>query len=413
VEGVTVEPEQPTITTDPSQFLDCCENLLALRSFYIHSGEHCPDAIPLQGDGSFDVSVVEERTRRVGECLRKSVNRGEGTNSWNIPKFIDLLLLPQYMSRLGSTGRFHVGFAERGLKNWAKKPATTSQKRGGGVFEGQCAARIREKSMIDHALTQMDSDNDDMTDDENDDPVAAHDEIGGSCFHISIDRAGPNRRQKQVSCTRLNGNRKPHTIQTSLPQPILDYFKTLGGFEDIFEYRTEAVIEKKRYRAHPNFRGCGPWYDFVTVEFELDNAPDYATLVDDNNRYPAKLIGFYRLLSREVDEEQSEFQVLTHCVAFQRLDSEIYKKRSLLVRPWMYEVSAGRHPRPVYRIAGSVSSNIAIIGHIFAIEENPGFHERYMTACDKRVLVISDMRKVWPQLFIDGSRGEYDNDNND
>jgi hypothetical protein len=25
--------------------------------------------------------------------------------------------------------------------------------------------------MIDHALTQMDSDNDDMTDDENDDPV--------------------------------------------------------------------------------------------------------------------------------------------------------------------------------------------------------------------------------------------------
>jgi hypothetical protein len=58
----------------------------------------------------------------------------------------------------------------------------------------------------------------------------------------------------------------------------------------------------------------------------------------------------------------------------------------------MYEVTAGRHPRPVYRIAGSVSSNIAIIGHIFAIEENR--NERYMTASDKRVLVISDMRKV-------------------
>jgi hypothetical protein len=42
--------------------------------------------------------------------------------------------------------------------------------------------RIREKSMIDHALTQMDSDNDDMTDDENDDPVAAHDEIGDLAY---------------------------------------------------------------------------------------------------------------------------------------------------------------------------------------------------------------------------------------
>jgi hypothetical protein len=129
-------------------------------------------------------------------------------------------------------------------------------------------------------------------------------------------------------------------------------------------------------------------YDFVTVEFELDNAPDYATLVDDNNRYPAKLIGFYRLLSREVDEEQSEFQVLTHVllsnVLIRRFTRKVTSGASLDV------CEVGRHPDQVYRIAGSVS-NIAIIGHIFAIEENPGFHERYMTASDKRVLVISDM----------------------
>jgi hypothetical protein len=43
-----------------------------------------------------------------------------------------------------------------------------------------------EKSMIDHALTQMDSDNDDMTDDENDDPVAAHDEIGDLAFILVL-----------------------------------------------------------------------------------------------------------------------------------------------------------------------------------------------------------------------------------
>jgi hypothetical protein len=67
------------------------------------------------------------------------------------------------------------------------------------------------------------------------------------------------------------------------------------------------------------------------------------------------------------------------------------------VRPWMYEVTAGRHPRPVYRIAGSVSSNIAIIGHIFAIESR--FHERYMTVSDKRVSLPA-MRKVWPKTFM-------------
>jgi hypothetical protein len=38
--------------------------------------------------------------------LKAVMNRGEGTNRWDIPKSIDMLLLPEYMRRLGSTGRF-------------------------------------------------------------------------------------------------------------------------------------------------------------------------------------------------------------------------------------------------------------------------------------------------------------------
>jgi hypothetical protein len=142
-----MDADQPTITSDPDEFVACCEKLLALRSFYNYSGEHCHEAIPRKEDGTFDVKPVIECTKDVAASLKAAVNRGEGTNGWKIPKFLDR-----------STGRFHVGFfAERGLKNWAKKPASTSQKCGGGVFEGQRAAHIRERSMIDHALTQMDS----------------------------------------------------------------------------------------------------------------------------------------------------------------------------------------------------------------------------------------------------------------
>jgi hypothetical protein len=130
-EEVALEEIQPTITTNPELFLECCDKLLALRSFYNYSGEHCHHAIPRKVDGELDVDTVEERTREVGDILKAAVNRGEGTNQWNIPKFIDVLLLPEYMRRLGSTGRFHAGFAEKGLKNWAKKPANTAQKQGG------------------------------------------------------------------------------------------------------------------------------------------------------------------------------------------------------------------------------------------------------------------------------------------
>jgi hypothetical protein len=107
-----------------------------------------------------------------------------------------MLLLPEYMRRLGSTDRFHVGFAERGLKNWAKKPANTAQKRGDGVFEGQCAAHIRERSMIDHVLTQMDSEEEDIFDE--DDPIDDDMEVGGSYFHIRVERDTDNPRRKQV-----------------------------------------------------------------------------------------------------------------------------------------------------------------------------------------------------------------------
>jgi hypothetical protein len=397
------EDNQPTITTNPDLFLECCEKLLALRSFYNYLGEHCDHSIPKLVDGSLDVETVEERTRDVGTILKAAVNRGEGTNRWDIPKFIDMLLLPEYMRRLGSTGRFHVGFAERGLKNWAKKPANTAQKRGDGVFEGQCAARIRERSMINHALTQMNSSAEDEEDTFEDDT-----NVGGSCFHICVERDPENPRRKQVSNTCINSRKKAHSLQIDLPATILQHFKSIGRLGDVFEYRTEALIQGNRYRVHPNYRGDGPWYDFVLVEFQLELDVGFQPFVDENNKYPAKLLGFYRSLTSD-GEESTNFHVLAHCVQYQRLNSEIYSRRSLLQQSWLYEVTAGVNPRPLYRTLGIVKSDIGVRGHIFAVEENPSFHERYHTEEEKRIIVISDARKEWPSIFIGDATGERSN----
>jgi hypothetical protein len=291
------------------------------------------------------------------------------------------------MSRLGSTGRFHVGFAERGLKNWAKKPAGTAQKRGGGVFEGQCAARIREKSMMDHALTQMDSDEEDSCE-EDDNPSIDDTDVGGACFHIRIDREDPpNQRQRKASCTRLNSRQKAHRQQIALPIPILRHFKSIGRFGQVYELRTEVLIEGTRYRAHPNYRGEGPWYDYAIVKFDMPTLPDYEVFVNDHEQYPAKLVAFYRLLP------ETEFHVLAHCGAYQKQDSVIYSRRTSRVRSWLYEV------------VGSLRDNIHVKGHIFAVEENPGFHQRYPREEDKRFMVLSDMRKVWPLVFSRGEKG--------
>ena len=119
-----------------------------------------------------------------------------------------------------------------------------------------------------------------------------------------------------------------------------------------------------------------------------------------------KLVAFYRQVS-DNPVDTTEFQILAHCAAFQRLDSEIYQRRSLLQRSWLFEDTGGPRPRPVYRTAGSVKTQIFLKGHIFAVEENPGFHPHYSTEAEKQLMVLSNMRTEWPHIFIlgDTSRG--------
>ena len=112
--------------------------------------------------------------------------------------------------------------------------------------------------------------------------------------------------------------------------------------------------------------------------------------------YPAKLVCFYRIC----DELNTQpFSVLAHCAAFQPLLSPIYKRKTLLTRSWYYKVTTTQGPKPVYTVVGTVTEP-DVIGHIFAIEETPGFQETYQTLESKRFIVISDMRKEWPNIFI-------------
>ena len=315
-----------------------------------------------------------------------------------------MLLLPEYMDFIASTGRFHVGFCERGLKKWAKMPANTSQKRGRGVFEGQCAARIRENSMVNYALTQMESDV------ESDSEVVEGEVSScskvGACFHIAVKASPLSRRKKIISCTRLNARGQPHSLPIALPPSILAHFKDAGNIGEEFEYRTEAVIKGVPYRAHPNFQGAGPWYDFAMAKFEHD--PLDSTHVNDNNTYPSKILGFFRKLQNGLGgwastaeaEQDLDFSVLVHAGAFQKCNSPVHSRRTLLTRSWLYEVERGLNPKPVYRVAGTTVSNVVLLDHIFGVEELPGLHERYGTEEQRRFIVLSDMRKVWPHVFM-------------
>jgi hypothetical protein len=41
------------------------------------------------------------------------------------------------------------------------------------------------------------------------------------------------------------------------------------------------------------------------------------------------------------------------------------------------------------------------------VEENPGFHDQYLTVLDKRVWAVKDMRSSWPGQFHAFAVSEY------
>ena len=165
------------------------------------------------------------------------------------------------------------------------------------------------------------------------------------------------------------------------------------------------MIDDVRYRAHPNYRGQGPWYDFVKVRFQVDDMENPNLYPDDNSVYPAKIVCFYRQTAGDnfdpEGEEQRQHSVLAHCAAFHDLGSSVYGRKTLLTRSWLYDLDGTAACRPKYTVVGTVETP-DVIEHVFGIEENPGFFEHYRTEVSRRFIVVSDMRKDWPRIHTKG-----------
>jgi hypothetical protein len=227
-------------------------------------------------------------------------------------------------------------------------------------------------------------------------------EVGGSFFRIDILSEPDNPRRKIVTCIRLDSRHsrtKEHKTQIAFPQPILDHFKNVSDIGISYECRTEVVIDGTRYRAHPDFCSNGPWYDFALVQFDFELGED-SIYVNEDGKYPAKLVAFYRPIQESDGEHDGEYHVLAHCCAYQKINSTLYARKTLLVRPWFYEISGNN--RPLLTTIGTTRSDVSVLKQLFAIEEKPGIHDLYPpTDLAKRTIhVILDMRKEWPLSFI-------------
>jgi hypothetical protein len=165
---------------------------------------------------------------------------------------------------------------------------------------------------------------------------------------------------------------------------------------DIF---TEIIHRKKTYRAHPNYRNGGPWYDWCMVRYEPSEADILREATNRVNNiasaypsgyYPAKLLGFFML--------HGNLHCIIHCTET-KLNSD---KDSCLTECWNLEYNQRRGnrnntQRPLFRYCEVV----CIEDRVFVVEESPGvWAELYdKSSC----IVMVKHSRMWKDYFTDTS----------
>jgi len=181
----------------------------------------------------------------------------------------------------------------------------------------------------------------------------------------------------------------------------------------------------RKFRCHPNYRGEGPWYDWVIVKFKgnLEERPTHYArgthrfqLQYRSDHVPCKLLGIVK------QPDAVEPVALVHACEYSF--ENLQKQSSVLIEPWRLEYEKvrdqpirGSSPsRHLYRARLRLVSLEAIETRCFVVQEHPGLVEYIEDLSTIRanrtnpqndhivrcVILVRD-RERWPAEFM-----EYD-----
>jgi hypothetical protein len=298
--------------------------------------------------------------RKMIRLVRFVLPREQG-NNWKIQKLHELLHIPEDVDNFGSPKNFDCGILENRLIHVGKHNSKFTQKRGPSVFTEQLAQRIHEQQCINKANRCLQVD---LTEGDDDTSVASV-VVTDNVTHVQKHRACYNiyRVGNNIMCHWLTKTR------ANVPEVLTNYIGSIMQEEqvDSLDVFTEIIHNNKTYRAHPNYRNGGPWYDWAVIKYEPSDADKERAKTDTDKNifsayppgyYPAKLLGFFKL--------HDHLHCIIHCTET-KTNSD---NDSCLTERWTLEyesLSRGRRP-PLYRYVEVAS----VEDRVFVVEENPG-----------------------------------------
>lgn len=397
--------------------MSLCHLLLGFHSFYKYwiDFNMSEDTAALR---QFDKYHAESCLRRMLRKLKRYIQRSpEKTCGWKISKFHDLLHIFVDMVNFGPATGYDAGTGERGLKKWAKMPARTAQQRSQDIHHVQVARNVHDMQILDRAAQALGIREVEEIEKIVDKKVRrtkkreyGHAELLVPLFWVSL------KEEDTTQSYRVNSKNEKHRIQNiQLHQSIVDFLQEechdkFDANEGIIVY-SEIMLEKQRYRAHPNFCSEGKWFDWVGIVYEEEREINgsYVSVVEE---FPAKVYGFVK--TKDSDEKPL---AILHCCDYRTKEEQLAENG--LFEHWHLEKDQKRDRRnpkiqwvvPKYRLE-SVDS---ITAPLLAIEsDSDPYIKRYISDIvpegestyngDFDVIIVKDRKEYWPDVFLDQQR---------
>jgi hypothetical protein len=353
-------------------------------------------------------------------AIKKVLPRNSGYG-WRIQKFHEHLHLVEDIDMFGSPKNFDTGIWENRLIYVGKQHASSIQKRGPKVFTRQLGKRIHERQCAEKCAAYL------------------------SVFHNYVD----NEITYNNDIDDITVNSEPETTSWLKPKPDYIVSKVINAMHYqwcsanhcnvsplLIRYIESAILTQAKvsiniwcelkikstvYRAHPNYRGGGNWYDYCVVSHAITKTDSAKQRSDELHQiipayppgyYPAKVLGFYQ-------DDRGEWRAIIHSCKKRKDSSEdsclterwyLSYERKKVRKKWLNsngDVEQQSLTDLVY-VQQPVLANVKcsqIKDRIFVVEENPGFVESI--EADQSALVVHvKKRNKWPIYFTDFTVGQ-------
>jgi hypothetical protein len=291
----------------------------------------------------------------------------------------------------GPASGFSTETGERGLKQWAKAPAKTAQKRSDEVFSKQVCSRIHERVLINGIADAQPSGNE--SDMEEDDQPVADIIVRPRCANYVVE-IGMNSPASIIRILSSTGKR--HKMQVDFPPLIVAWFER--HYRDPtttihIQLYTEIILRGEpgqpgvALRAHPHYQSEGPWYDYAQAVYEDDDG--VATI------YPCKMVCFFK--------EPTDFKTMALVQEVNYQDDKQYNRESQLFHHWTLNSKDNRETGNADAVFEVLDVEI-LTDRIYVIDPAPvgGFSRK--TASTFTILQVKYGKEEWPESFLESDK---------